>query len=552
MFSFQITPLGNLFFGLMVIVFVSLALIRLGSFGAKASDFKKNNLFLSLLLFTALGVIFYANDLITLFIGWEVMSWSSYFIIAKNAQLKTMQKYIIFNLGAGFALLGAIVLIYSATGTFIYSEIDFNHIPSSLKMAIYILISITIFVKSGIVPFHYWVVDTYEEADNIFTAILSAIISKAGIFLFILFFIQIVGSGLKPPIPSILLDVVAWLGVITSIVATFKAISQDSMKRLLAYSSIAQIGYIVTVLSVLNGSGVEAGLYHTIIHTFVKLLLFINIASIIYITGKSKFSQLGGLIYEYPVLFIMLLIGIIGLAGVPPLGGFNSKFLIYTTLLEEKKALLLTAVMFSSASAFLYCFKLIYGIYLGQPTHTIKEHKTLPKSFYIAQFIGAILLVTLGIFPSLGVALSNPILISLGFEPTVYQSLFELNAGFASFNGGVLILVLVILFLAILAIVSFLKNRTVKVQDRFDISYCGEVPNAKNNLHYGYGIGEELKRVGFIKLILENSVAPYWEHLVMITNDSSLLLKKIYNLTVQNVGLLIIIFFTILLFIGVK
>jgi NADH-quinone oxidoreductase subunit M len=208
--------------------------------------------------------------------------------------------------------------------------------------------------------------------------------------------------------------------------------------------------------------------------------------------------------------------------------------------------------MFSSASAFLYCFKLIYGIYLGQPTHSKKEYKTLPKSFYIAQFIGAILLVTLGIFPSLGVALSNPILISLGFEPTVYQSWFELNAGFASFNGGVLILVLVILFLAILAIVSSLKNRTVKVQDRFDISYCGEVPNAKNNLHYGYGIGEELKRVGFIKLILENSVAPYWEHLVMITNDSSLLLKKIYNLTVQNVGLLIIIFFTILLFIGVK
>jgi NADH-quinone oxidoreductase subunit M len=463
-----------------------------------------------------------------------------------------MQKYILFNLGAGFALLGAIVLIYSATGTFIYSEIDFNHIPPSLKMAIYILISITIFIKSGIVPFHYWVVDTYEEADNIFTAILSAIISKAGIFLFILFFIQIVGSGLKPPIPSILLDVVAWLGVITSIVATFKAISQDSMKRLLAYSSIAQIGYIVTVLSVLNSSGLEAGLYHTLIHTFVKLLLFINIASIIYITGKSKFSQLGGLIYEYPVLFIMLLIGIIGLAGVPPLGGFNSKFLIYTTLLEEKKALLLTAIMFSSASAFLYCFKLIYGIYLGQLTHGVKEHKTLPKSFYIAQFIGAILLVILGIFPSLGVALSNPILISLGFDPTAYQSLFELNAGFASFNGGVIMAIFVTIFVVILGIVISLKNRTVKVRDRFDISYCGEVPNAKNNLHYGYGIGKELKRVGFIKLILENSVAPYWERLVLIVTDSSLLLKKIYNLTVQNVGLLIIIFFTTLLFIGVK
>jgi NADH-quinone oxidoreductase subunit M len=532
--------MGNLFFGLTLIVFISLCIVKR----------EPKDIPLHTLLLGSLGVIFYASDLITLFIGWEIMSWSSYFIIANDAKIKTLQKYILFNLGAGFALLGAIVLIYSFAGTALYSEIDFSKIPTNVGLTITLLLLITIFIKSGVVPFHYWVVDTYEESNNIFSAILSAIISKAGIFLFILMFAQIMGYSEIDE--GFLFDIVAWLGVITSIVATFKAISQDSMKRLLAYSSIAQLGYIITVLAIFKSSGVEAGLYHTVIHTMVKLLLFINIASIIYITGKSRFSELGGLIYKYPILFVLLLIGIIGLAGMPPLGGFNSKFLIYTTLLEEKKALLLTAVMFSSASAFLYCFKLIYGIYLGQSTDDKTEHKKLPVGYYVPQVIGATILVILGIFPSLGTLVINPILTTAGFEPTIYQSLFELNGGFASFNGGMLMLIFGGIFATILLIAMVVKNKTIEAKDRYDISYCGEIPDPNVNLHFGYGVGEELRRISFIRVILQNSVEPYWERIAVMTKDSSLMLKKLYNLSVQNVGFLTLLFFTILLFIGVK
>ncbi len=537
MFSFEITPLGNLFLALNLAVFGSLIFM------------KRENLALMLLLFLSLSTIFYANNLITLFIGWEVMSWSSYFIIVKDVKLKTAQKYIIFNLGAGFALLGAIVLIYNFSGTFIYSDIIFNKVPIPFRTPIYILLFITIFVKSGIIPFHYWVIDTYKEAEDIFSAILSAIISKAGIFLFITLFIKIIGYKY---IETNLLDIVAWLGVITSIVATFKAISQNSLKRLLAYSSIAQVGYIVTVLTILNSSGLEAGLYHTVIHTFVKLLLFVNIASIIYITKKDKFSELGGLIYSYPTLFIMLLIGIIGLAGMPPLGGFSSKFLIYTTLLEEKKALLLVAIMFSSASAFLYCYKLIYGIYLGHSKTDKKEHRKLSTLYYIPQYIASLILIVLGFLPSLAIEIFNPILISLGFKPTNFSTLFELNSNFASFNGGAIMAIFIAIFVVILLIVTSIKNRTVKTRDKLDISYCGEVPNPNSNLHYGYGVGEELRRVSFIGFILKNSVSPYWERVLVVVKESSIFLKRLYSLTIQNVGVVTIILFSILLYIGVE
>jgi len=537
MFSFEITPLGNLFFGLSFIVFSSLIFI------------KRENIPLLLLLFSSLGVVFYADDLVTLFIGWEIMSWSSYFIILNRATLKTAQKYIIFNLGASFALLGAIILIYSFTGTFIYEEIYFNKVPISLRAIVYILLFITIFIKSGIIPFHYWVVDTYSESDDIFSAILSAIISKSGIFLFITLFVKIIGYRY---IESNLLNIVAWLGIITSIVATFKAITQDEVKRVLAYSSIAQIGYIIAILASLNDNGLEAGLYHTLIHTSVKLLLFINLASIIYVTGRDRFSQLGGLLYNYPTLFILFLIGIIGLAGVPPLGGFNSKFLIYTTLLEEKKPILLIAVMFSSVTAFLYCYKLIYGIYLGQPTDGKGECKKLPNIYYFSQYISATILVILGLMPSLGMKIFNPILISLGFKPNIYGSIFELNSNFGSFNGGIIMTIFIAIFLSILVIVVFMKNQAVKVKDRYDISYCGEVPNSNFNLHYGYGIGEELKRVGFIKLILKNSISSYWDNLSYIVKDLSIIIKRLYSLSIQSIAILTVILFIILISIGAK
>jgi NADH-quinone oxidoreductase subunit M len=539
MFNFAMTPLGNLFFGLTLIVFASLLLIKN----------ERRDLPLYVLLFASLGVIFYASDLITLFVGWEIMSWSSYFIIAKSARIETLQKYIIFNLSAGFALLGAIVLIVAFAGTTLYSEIDFGKVPEALHVPITLLLFVTIAIKSGIMPFHYWVVDTYEESDHIFSAILSAIISKAGIFLFIVIFSQIIGYRY---LHGSLFDVLAWLGVITSIAATFKAISQEELKRLLAYSSIAQIGYIVTVLALLEGSGIEAGLYHTIIHTLVKLLLFVNIASIIYITGKTKFSQLGNLLYDYPILFVLLLIGIIALAGMPPLGGFNSKFLIYTALLEEKKALLLVAVMFSSASAFLYCYKLIYGIYLGQASGDKEGYRELPVGFYIPQFIAAIILVVLGILPSLGIVPLNPILDSLGFEVSSYGSLFELHTAFASFNGGVLMGLFGVVFALILWLVTSVKSKAVMARDRYDISYCGETPDPQNNLHYGYGIGEELRRISFIGVILANSTAAYWEHISKLSSDSSLMLKKLYSLGTQYVGLFVLLFFTILLFLGVR
>jgi len=341
--------------------------------------------------------------------------------------------------------------------------------------------------------------------------------------------------------------------VITSIIATFKAIDENEPKRLLAYSSIAQLGYIVTVLALLSNTALEAALYHTVIHTFVKLLLFVNVAAIIHATGRRSFSTLGGLFDTYRLNFILLVLGIIALAGVPLLGGFSSKFLIYTTLLESHRGLLLAAVMFSSASAFLYCYKLVYGIYLGQPTHELDTRKPAPilRRYYLPQILGAIVLLVLGMLPGAIVPYFNTVLQSFNLSPIHELGLTVLGDPFAAFNGAVIWMAFGTIFVLILAGFLLLKNRSTRPRDHYDISYSGEVPREGINLHYGYGMGRELIRIGGIRTILTHHAHALWERVRVVFADASYLTRRLFDLTAQNTAWVIILFVTILLYVEV-
>jgi len=534
-FNFEITALGNLFVFLSAIVFFTTFFLQ--------KNLKDVTLYL--LVFISVCGIFYASNFLTLFIFWEMMGWLTYFIVKQTASKEISLKYIIFNIAGGFSLLFAIVILYGYSNSFYFYDIDIQAIPLDMQYLLASLLFITIFIKSGILPFHYWIVDTYQRSNHIFSSFLSAIISKTGIYLFIIVFIQIGGFEL-----NFIYDAIAVLGVATSIIATFKAINEDNMKRLLAYSSIAQLGYIVTIMVCLSVSSTSAALYYTIIHTLTKLLLFINIAAIIYATAQEKFSDLGALIYKYQYNFILLVIGIIALAGMPPLGGFSGKFLIYTSLLEHQKSLILIGVLFSSASAFLYCYKLVYGIYLGQEAKRDTQYKKIPFGFYISQTVAALLLILLGVFPSIIIPYINTILQNLGLSQVMFIDIYSLNTTFGAFNGFAIMGGFGLIFAVVL--VLFLKGKVKSNKDRYDISYCGEVPNENTNLHYGYGMGRELSRIEFINLILKNSTKNFWNIIKSIIDDLAKLFEKIYFISIQNIVLLSFLFFTILLLFGVS
>jgi len=512
--SLKVTNLANFF-----AILVSLSFVMVLFLAVKYSLSKSFYALLTLLT-ASLFLIVYANDYLLFFIGWEIMSISTYFLLSFTLTKEVLHKYIIFAMASALSLFIAILMIYAPMQSFLYVDAhsSYSAMDNMHKIIFTGLMLFAIFIKLGTIGFHYWLVDSYEESHNLFTPFLSAIVSKMGIYALIIFVVNIMQ-------PTYLLAVI---GVFTSIIATFKAIDEDSAKRLLAYSSIAQLGYIVTVLGVADGMG--GALYHSLIHTVVKLLLFINIAGIIYVTKKDKFSELGGLIYRMPQSFIMLLIGIIALAGMPPLGGFASKFMIYSSFMDAKYLLILSAVMFSSASAFLYVYKLIYGIYLGHPTNKkLESVKEVPLLFLIPQYILSLVLIAIGTFPALLVPSLNSILEEFNMQLIVFNSVTTLVTPFAQYNGLVVMGAFIGIFALVLLFFLSLRSKAKEVKNRFDIAYCGEEPDESTHLHYGFSIGKELKRVGFIAVILKNSSSYFYNFIAKQTLQLSEVVRKVYS-----------------------
>ena len=535
--SLKATHLANFFASLIAFSFVMVLFI------GRNYKLTKSFYALFMLLTASMFLIVYANDYLLFFIGWEVMSISTYFLLSFTLSKEALFKYIIFAMASALSLFIAILILYSGSHSFLYADASQGYANlGDIEGLLFIAFMLFgIFVKIGTIGFHHWLVDAYEESQNFFSPYLSAVVSKMGVYALIILVVHVEN-------PSFVLAI---MGVLTSIIATFKAIQENSIKRLLAYSSIAQIGYIVTVLGVADGMG--GALYHSLIHTAVKLLLFINVAGIIYITGRSKFSELGGLLYKMPQSFVLLLVGIITLAGMPPLGGFASKFMIYTSLLDAKYLLILSAVMFSSVSAFLYIYKLIYGIYLGHPTNKkLETVGEVPFSFLIPQYILAIVVITLGTFPALVVPYFNKILDEMNLHTINFTNSATLITPHAQFNGLIIISAFGAIFVIILLVLVSMRSKAKNVKDRFDIAYCGEKPTEATHLHYGYGMGKELKRVGFVHVIISNSSKYFYKFLGTQTLNLSEFIRKIYSGNLSLNFNIAIIFLIILLWGSLK
>jgi NADH-quinone oxidoreductase subunit M len=519
----KVTSLANFF---AVLIVFSLLIISLLS---KKYKLSKSFYALLYLLAWSMLLIVYASDYLLFFVGWEVMSIATYLLLSFTLSREALIKYIVFAIASAMALLSAIMILYSSTHSFLYIDANeaYEALSHTLKVVFILLMLFALFVKIGVIGFHYWLVDAYSQSHDFFTPFIAAVVSKMAIFALIVLLVTVVDiSSFNDVWLSYTLAI---MGLLSSIIATFKAVNEDSIKRMLAYSSIAQLGYIVTVLSFADG--VSGALYHSLIHTLVKLLLFINVTSIIYVTSKSKFSELGALIYRMPQSFVLLLIGIITLAGMPPLGGFASKYLIYNTLLEHGNLLILSAMMFSSAAAFLYIYKLIYGIYLGHPTSKkLESVKEVPFIFLLPQYIIALVVVVLGLLPGLVTPSINSILLELKLKALPLSSATTLATENGSYNGFAVFVAFVLVFVFLLSILySLSANKVKEAKNRFDIAYCGEVPNEATHLHYGYSMGKELKRVGFIATILKNSSSHFYLFVSRQLFSFAQLLRGLYS-----------------------
>ena len=347
---------------LVVVTSVSL-LVQIYSTGYMAGDPGYGRYFAHMALFTTamLGLVL-ADNLFMLFIFWELVGLSSYLLIGfwfhkPSAAAAAKKAFIITRIG-DLGLLAALLLIWTRGGTFQIDEIHELALTGALSSTVITLFALGIFAgaagKSAQFPLHVWLPDAMEGPTPVSALIHAATMVAAGVYLVARFF----------PVFEVSHDaagVVAWIGAITALIAATIAIVQTDFKRVLAYSTISQLGYMMLALGVF---GYVAAIFHLFTHAFFKALLFLGSGSVNHSTNTFDMRKMGGLRKTMPITFWTFVIGSLSLAGIFPLAGFWSKDEILLDAWREDRALWFIGASVAFLTAF-YMFRAIFLTFFG-------------------------------------------------------------------------------------------------------------------------------------------------------------------------------------------
>ena len=223
------------------------------------------------------------------------------------------------------------------------------------------LLALGFLIKAGAIGAHVWMPGAYAEADDDLSAMLSSVISKVAIFgLFVVTYLAIRSeAGLE------LAHLMGWIGMLTTVAGAVMALQQDDVKRLLAYSSMSQLGYIVTAIALMSHLGWVTALYLVANHLMVKGILFLAVAGVILRTGTRLMDGHGGLARNMPLTFAAVVIALVSMSGLPPLAGFGGKWLLLSAMMDKGWYWLVALGVLATFIGFLYMFRLAYAVFLG-------------------------------------------------------------------------------------------------------------------------------------------------------------------------------------------
>jgi len=360
----------------------------------------------NLLLFMAgmIGVILSAN-LLQFYLFWELMLVPSYFLIAfwgtSKKRLAIGFKYFIFTHFGSLCMLLGILSIYVFTGTFDLAALPLAaiNIPPSSILPVFVLLLIGFCVKMALFPVHTWLPDAHAEAPAPISAMLSGAMIKCGAYAIA----RILLSGFGQTMVQTS-DVLMALGVITMIYGGLLALAQTDIKRLLAYSSISQMGYIFFGLATWLPDatlGATGGLFHVINHAICKALLFMCAGAIIHQTGTRNIKKLGGLAGKMPITCIASLIGALSLAGIPPLNGFWSEWMIFSGGISSGKIFITTIAVFSTVITLGYYLWFVWRVFFGTTPKELENTKEASWLLYIPIVVLSAIAFVLGIWPDI-------------------------------------------------------------------------------------------------------------------------------------------------------
>ncbi|OPL19305.1 MAG: hypothetical protein AVO35_11200 [Candidatus Aegiribacteria sp. MLS_C] len=453
-------------------------------------DRKNTGFFNTMLLLVnaaMLGVVF-SGDLLSFFIFWEIMSWSTFLLISFNRGqgVNAGLKYIVMSLVGSMAMLVGIGWLLGAFGTLNIARLS-ELIPSASgghQLVLLLLFGIAFGIKNAVMPLHTWLPDAYTEAPSPFTAVLSGMLTRMGIFGFLLILYVMAGAARVLHSPGSTVPtynvVLAWLGAVTIVVPTFIAMLQNDAKRLLAWHGIGQGGYMILGMAFGTGMGLAGGIFHTLNHAIYIVLLFMSVGAVQHRTGGVRdLNSLGGLARKMPVAFIGALMGISGLIGVPLTNGFVSKWMIYRTLILGGAPFLAFAALIGSWGTILSVYKFLHNVFLGQLPSKYENVRSSPVSMKIPILVLSFAILLFGILPGLPLKVIDGIVVSFGL-PSLDVSLWGIASEAGTLNTVNLFAALAVGVLVVLAFVRILGRSERVGQDSNYSAGCG-VPRDRYN-----------------------------------------------------------------------
>lgn len=328
-------------------------------------------LFYSLTFFATIG-IFLSADLFTTFFFFEIMTLTSFAYVGNEEtefSRKAAMSYLVYGITGGLVMLFGIMLLYSMTGTLSYDRIPEQAALLTDRTRLYIAGGCLLFgfgAKAGMYPLHTWLPDTYTAAPCAGTTVLSAVLSKAGIFGIILVSDSLFGGD------RVWALVLAVLGCLTMFTGGVLGLFSTNIKRTLACSSMSQIGFILVAEGSMNSGG---ALFHTINHSLFKLILFTIVSMIFGMTKELDYNKLAGFANDKKWLKIPFLCAALGISGVPLFSGYISKTMIHTMLEELMSApyggsiytIIEKVFLISGGLTFAYMLKLYIALFHNKP-----------------------------------------------------------------------------------------------------------------------------------------------------------------------------------------
>jgi len=382
--------------------------------------------FNTLVIFMVSGMygIVMSGDMFTLFLFWELMGLSSYVLVSflkRNwGPIEAGFKYLVMSATAGAFLLLSMALIYGMAGT-----LNFATLAASLRGApmtswtilLFATIIVGFGVKSAIVPLHTWLPDAHPEAPSPISALLSGMVIETGLYAMTrVLYVAFEPDFFKMPIAA--------LALVTMTVGNLLALRQNDLKRMLAYSSIGQVGYMLIGISTGMTYGLLGTFLHIFNHSLMKGMAFLSVGSIVHETGTRDLDKLKGVGRMMPWTTLSIFVAFMGLGGVPGTSGFISKFILFNASLGAGIPILALAGVLNSTLSMAYYLRVLIAL-LSKRTEETIEAKEAPLLMVGVGMVMAVLIIVFGFYP-------GPI---VGFASEASKSLIE---GLGNYIGAVL------------------------------------------------------------------------------------------------------------------